>query len=121
MRLEDRSGLQVDDLGLDQDGNDLARGEAEGAVVQAGQKLGDRARMRSDADPRVLVCGEDVVEDCLGTGGKGLGRLAVVNVPELVVLGEAGLEVVRGEQLGDVGLRLAGVQRLARCKNELPK
>ena len=33
MRLEDRGGLQLDDLGLDQDGNDLARGETEGAMV----------------------------------------------------------------------------------------
>ncbi len=123
MRVKDRGGLQLDDLSLDQDGDDLARGEAEGAVVQGGQKLGDGARMRRDADPRALVGGEDIVEDRLGTGGKGLGRLAVVDVPELVGLSETGLEFVGGEQLGNVGLRAAVTQRLAGNKNvgELPE
>ena len=92
-------------------------------MVQGGQKLGDGARMRRDADPRALVGGEDIVEDRLGTGGKGLGRLAVVDVPELVGLSETGLEFVGGEQLGNVGLRAAVTQRLAGNKNvgELPE
>ncbi len=121
MRLKDRSGLQLDDLGLDQDGNDLACGEAEGAVVQGAQKLGDGARMRRDADPGLVVGDEDVVEDRLGTGRKGFGRLAVAGMPELVGLREAGLELVEGEQLGDVGLRAPVIQRLAGSKSELPK
>ena len=121
MRLENRSGLQLNGLGLDQDGNDLARGEAEGAVVQTSQKLGDCTRMRRDADPRVLIGAEHVVEGCLGTGGKRLGCFAVINVPELVVLGEAGFEVVGGEQLGDVCLRAEVIQRSAGSKSELPK
>ena len=117
MRVKDRSRLQLDDLSFDQDGNDLSRGETEGAVVQGSQKLSDGARMRRDADPRALVGGEDIVEDRLGTGGKGLGRLAVVDVPELVGLSEAGLKLVGGEQLGDVGLRAVATQRLVGGKS----
>ena len=121
MRRKDRSGLQINNLGLNQDGNDLARGEAEDAVVQSAQKLGDGARMRRDADPGLVVGDEDVVEDRLGTSGKGFGRLAVVGMPEFVCLREAGLELVEGEQLGDVGLRAGVIQRLAGSKSELPR
>lgn len=108
--LEHRRGLPLDDLGLDENGDDLACGKAEGAVIQSLQQLGDGARVRRDADPGLAVGGEDVVEGRLGADGKRLVCLALVGVPELVSLGEAGLEPVRREHVVDGGLERTSAQ-----------
>lgn len=73
-------------------------------MVEGGQEPGDGAGVGRDADPRLLVGAEDVVQDCLGAHGKGFVGLALVAAPELVELGEVGFELEGGEHLGDVGL-----------------
>ncbi len=121
MRLEDRGRLQLDSLGLDQDGDDLARGETEGAVVQGAQELRYGARMRRDADPGCLVGDEDVVQDVLGADGEGSVRLGIGSLPQLVCLGKASLKLVEGEKMGDVGLTTQNVSCKPGCEKGYKK
>lgn len=98
----------LNQLSLDQDGDDLACGQAEGAVVEHGENGANLARVAGDANPGVVVVRKDVVNRLLGTGDLVSRRLALVlfAAPQQVLLGEASLEL----KVGSVGvnLRLGG-------------
>lgn len=104
-----------DELGLYEDGNDLAGGEAERAVVQDAEDAGNLARVAGQADPGAGVVGEDVVNDLAAAGALAVAGLALAlggAAPELVGLGEALLEAEVGEHAGNgglVGAAIAGV------------
>jgi len=89
-------------LGLDQDGDNLPGGEAEGDVVQDGQNAGNLARVARDAYPDLVVVGEEIVHDHFAARHLVLRRLALVlvAVPQLVVLRKALLEA----EVGGVGV-----------------
>lgn len=60
----------------------------------------------------MVIYAEDLVQDLLAAGVLGVGRFGRDTVPELVVLGEAGLDLPGGEERVDVGFRatvVAGV------------
>lgn len=78
------------------------------------QKTADLATVRGDGDPSVIVVGEDIVEDGFRAGVLGSGRLGDDAGPELVLLGEAGLDVEVREQLLDVSLAVAAVASVSR-------
>lgn len=60
--------------------------------------------MACDAQPRLVVAPEDVVQHRFRSRVLGVARLALVAAPELVVFREPGLEFERREGRGDVGL-----------------
>jgi len=62
----------------------------------------------------MIVIGENVVEDGFGASVLGSGRLGDDAGPELVGLGEAGLDVEVREQVLDVGLAVAAVASVSR-------
>jgi hypothetical protein len=62
----------------------------------------------------VVVVGEDVVEDGFRAGVLGSRRLGHNAGPELVLLGEASLDVEVREQVLDVGLAVAAVASVSR-------
>lgn len=100
-----------DQLGLDEDGDDLAGGQAEGAVVQHGEDGANLARVAGDTEPGVVVVGEDVVNDNLAAGDLVSRGLALVlgALPKLVLLGEARLELEVGSKSVDLSLGGAAV------------
>lgn len=80
------------------------------------QEPGDDARVRRDAEPGLIVGAEDIVENVVSADVLSVARLAQLSVPQLVVLGEARLELVPGEHVADVRLvraPVAGVHRHA--------
>lgn len=78
-------------------------------MAQDAEKAADLTAVRGDGDPGVVVGGEDVVEDALGAGVLGARGLSDNTGPELVVLGEARLDLVVREEMLDVGLGVAAV------------
>jgi hypothetical protein len=92
-----RVWLKLNDLGLDEDRDDLASGQTELAVVKGLEKAGDDAGVGGDAEPGVVVGAEDVVEDGVGPDILGVTSLGEIRAPELVELGETLLELVPGE------------------------
>lgn len=101
----------LDQLSLDEDGDNLAGGQAEGLVVQHGEDGANLARVAGDAEPGVVVVGEDVVDDNLAAGDLVSRGLALVlgALPELVILGEARLELEVGSKSVDLSLGGAAV------------
>lgn len=107
-----RGGLDMNLLGLDEHGDDLAGGKLKGAVVERRQQLANLTRVASDADPGGVVAGEDVVKHVLAAGQLVLGGLALDAGPQLVALGEALLEAEPGAEGADVRLVGAVVARV---------
>lgn len=107
-------GGLVNDLGLDEDGDNLAGLEAKPPVVEDGQDAANLARVAGDADPGVVVVGENIIEDN-GVASHLASRslaLADAAAPQLVLLGEALLKgKLRGNggNVGFVGAAVAGV------------
>lgn len=114
VRLEHRVRDGVDEPRLDQDRDDLPRRQPESTVVQRGEQLGDLARVARDAEPRLVVGAEHIVEDLLRARRLRVVRLALVRAPQLVLLGEALLELELGEHVLDVRPVRAPVARVHR-------
>jgi hypothetical protein len=87
----------------------LTSSEAERSVVKGLEKLGDLARVATDADPHRVIDGENVIEDVLGTLQLVLTRLALLASPVRVLLGKSLLELNLGCKSADVGLVAAVV------------
>lgn len=78
------------------------------------QEAADLATVRGDGDPSVIVVGEDVVQDGFRASVLSTRRLGHDTRPELVLFGEASLNVEVREQVLDVRLAVAAVASVCR-------
>lgn len=99
-----RLWLEGDNLRLNENGDDLPSGQTERTVVQDPEKAGDLSRVAGDAKPCLVVLAKDIIQCLLGANVLSSAGLGEGLVPELIVLGEAGLELVPGEHVLDVSL-----------------
>lgn len=78
------------------------------------QEAADLTTVRCDGDPSVVVVGENVVQDGFRASVLGSGRLGDDAGPELVLFGEANLDVEVREQVLDVSLAVAAIAGVGR-------
>lgn len=79
-------------LCLDKSRDRLAGGQAERDVVQYLEVRADLARVTGDADPRVVIIAENIIQNGPGPLELGIGGFPFVTLPQLVILGEPLLE-----------------------------